>query len=126
MAEYLADPGDKRKVSAHYAWSKKHNTFAECVPLTTVAWHAGKSRYGLRGNCNDFSIGVELPGPFGGPIGDYVMGELDKLMEIIKAECSSITECCGHCHVSPDRRKDPGKEFKMREFCKKHNLKCIF
>ena len=40
-------------------------TFIQMVPFNRKAWHAGKSTWGGRSGCNDFTIGIEVvnPGP---------------------------------------------------------------
>ena len=110
-----------RKVSCHFAWSYHMNDFVQMVPLDCQANHAGASKYDGRKHCNEFSIGIELPGPFGGIISHDVMQKLDILTTKIKSVIN-ITDCCGHCHIAPGRRMDPGKEFKFKEFCLKHDL----
>lgn len=46
------------KVSAHLVLDRDGGV-TQLVPFNRAAWHAGKSRYGQRGGCNAFSIGLE-------------------------------------------------------------------
>lgn len=54
----------KAKASAHLVIDES-GVVTQLVAFDRVAWHAGKSRWGLKSNCNSFSIGIELsnPGP---------------------------------------------------------------
>ena len=127
VAEYLLGKDAKeREVSCHFAYSAKHDDFVQMVETTHRACHAGYSTYQNRTGCNDFSIGIELPGPMHTPISDAVMIKLDKLTDKLLMGAKGITDCCGHCHVAPGRRTDPGPEFNFKQFCQKHNLRFIF
>jgi N-acetylmuramoyl-L-alanine amidase len=47
------------KASAHFVVDRD-GTITQCVPINKKAWHAGKSAWRTRSNCNDFSIGIEI------------------------------------------------------------------
>ena len=49
------------KVSAHLLIDRK-GEMVQFVPFHKRAWHAGRSVFNGRENCNDFSIGIELEG----------------------------------------------------------------
>ena len=49
------------RVSAHVV-IRRDGEPSQYVPFGERAWHAGRSRYGAREACNDFSIGIELEG----------------------------------------------------------------
>lgn len=50
---------DDANVSAHTVVERDGVTI-QCVPFNVKAWHAGKSVWRARSNCNDFSIGIEI------------------------------------------------------------------
>ena len=49
------------QVSAHLL-IKRDGSIIQFVPFDKRAWHAGESSFNGEGNCNDFSIGIELEG----------------------------------------------------------------
>ena len=49
------------KVSAHLLIDRRGDII-QFVPFHKRAWHAGRSLFNGRENCNDFSIGIELEG----------------------------------------------------------------
>lgn len=60
--EWLTAPRDKNRTSAHFV-IERDGTITQLVSTDRVAWHAGQSTWAGRGNCNTFSIGIELVGP---------------------------------------------------------------
>jgi N-acetylmuramoyl-L-alanine amidase len=54
---WLANPA--AKASAHLVIAED-GTVTQLAPFNKVTWHAGKSSYHGRENCNRFSIGIEL------------------------------------------------------------------
>ena len=95
------------------------------LPLDTVGYHAGISSYHGVKNCNDFSIGIELPGPYDKPIPDEIMDKLYILIEKILSHCP-ITDVCAHRHLAPNRRKDPNTGFDFVKLANHFNLKFDF
>jgi AmpD protein len=97
------------EVSAHFV-IRRHGELLQFVSCDDRAWHAGKSSFEERENCNDFSIGIELEGledePFETP-------QYDTLIAL----CAALTQhypvqyIAGHEHVAPGRKKDPGSQF---------------
>ena len=57
---YFKQIGQMR-VSAHLLINRK-GVITQFVPFDKRAWHAGKSEFKGKNNCNDFSIGIELEG----------------------------------------------------------------
>lgn len=57
VANYFTRPA--AKVSAHLV-VERDGTTAQCVDFDKKAWHAGRSVWKGRANCNDFSIGIEI------------------------------------------------------------------
>ena len=125
VAEYLLskDAIVERKVSCHFAWSKHAKGFVQMVPMDTIAYHAGASVYNNVPNCNSYSIGIELPGPFSEHIPDEVILATEQLVCKIMKACPSITDCCGHKHIAPGRRQDPNNSFPFHTFCQKLGLR---
>jgi AmpD protein len=74
------------------------------------AWHAGESSHAGRSNCNDFSIGIELEGLDGDAFTSEQYESLISLLPMLAARYP-IKRICGHQHIAPDRKKDPGSGF---------------
>ena len=97
------------EVSAHFV-IRREGELLQFVSCEQRAWHAGRSRFQARENCNDFSIGVELEGLEGeafAPVQYRVLAQL--LREVRKAY--PIGHVAGHEHVAPGRKCDPGEAF---------------
>ncbi|MCU0882055.1 MAG: N-acetylmuramoyl-L-alanine amidase [Hyphomonadaceae bacterium] len=56
-AAYLAD--NTASVSVHFV-IERDGSIVQQVPIGRAAFHAGRSSYNNRKNCNDFSIGIEI------------------------------------------------------------------
>jgi AmpD protein len=56
------------QVSAHF-FIRRDGALWQFVSCDDRAWHAGRSEYRGRANCNDDSVGIELEGLEGGPFG---------------------------------------------------------
>lgn len=48
--------------SAHFVVAR-NGAITQLVPTNRAAWHAGKSKWNGRTNCNDFTIGIEIDNP---------------------------------------------------------------
>lgn len=100
------------RVSAH-AVIRRHGEVSQFVPFGARAWHAGRSRYGEREACNDFSVGIELEGT------DEVAYEpvqYQVLAALIDALCRAYPglspgRLVGHSDIAPGRKTDPGPAF---------------
>lgn len=100
------------RVSAHLL-IRRNGALVQYVPFNERAWHAGVSYYGLRPNCNDFSIGIELEGTDAVPYTDV---QYDNLAQAIAALLRSYPglsreRISGHCDIAPGRKTDPGPSF---------------
>ena len=100
------------RVSAHLL-VRRDGSVVQFVPFTQRAWHAGASSWQQRGNCNDFSIGIELEGTDKSP---YEPAQYQALAELIVALCAaypalSSQRVVGHSDVAPGRKSDPGEAF---------------
>ena len=100
------------KVSSHLL-IRRDGRIIQFVPLDKRAWHAGKSQFQGRPNCNDFSIGIELEGTDDAP---YTDAQYEQLSQVITAlfvtypmlQPARIT---GHSDIAPGRKTDPGPHF---------------
>ena len=100
------------RVSAH-ALIRRDGEIVQYVPFAQRAWHAGKSEFGGRTACNDFSIGIELEGTDDVP---YETAQYESLVVLIKALLAaypSLTpdRIAGHDAIAPGRKTDPGASF---------------
>jgi AmpD protein len=105
------------RVSAHLL-IRRRGALIQFVPFHQRAWHAGKSNYRGRDQCNDFSIGIELEGT---DDIDYESVQYKKLVEVIQALVAaypslSRDRITGHEHIAPGRKTDPGPAFDWRRF----------
>lgn len=106
VAEYFRHPWDSvrnrwRPYWTHFAWSRKHDGFAQCDSLDNKAVHC-------RG-WNNRSIGIELPGPWHwNPRPVDQLAELQWLIDDIVRAVPSVTRLARHCDLDPERKKDPG------------------
>jgi len=78
------------------------------------AWHAGKSAWRGRENCNDDSIGIELEGLEGDTFEPAQYEALGALCAAIAARYP-IAHVAGHEHIAPGRKQDPGPGFDWRQ-----------
>ena len=100
------------KVSAHLL-IKRDGSCIQYVPFDKRAWHAGKSIYGGRERCNDFSIGIELEGT---EYIDYTDRQYEQLAAVVRALFEayprlSTQRITGHSDIAPGRKNDPGASF---------------
>ena len=100
------------EVSSHLL-IRRDGEIIQFVPFNRRAWHAGKSCYEGRENCNDFSIGIELEGT---DTDAYEPIQYETLKAVLVAlikhypglNKDSIT---GHQDIAPERETDPGPGF---------------
>ena len=97
------------EVSSHF-YIRRHGELWQFVSCDDRAWHAGVSHFGGRGNCNDFSVGIELEGLEGRPFEAAQYETLTGLCACL-AQRYPITHVAGHEHVAPGRKSDPGPGF---------------
>jgi AmpD protein len=107
------------KVSCH-CFITRNGGIIQYVPFKYRAWHAGKSYFNDRTNCNDFSIGIELEGTDDLP---YTNKQYKVLTNLIYAICNiypkiTLNNIVGHCHIAPDRKTDPGDHFNWEKLHK--------
>lgn len=97
------------EVSAHFV-IQRDGRLTQYVSCDDRAWHAGKSSWQGRDNCNDYSIGIELEGLEDLPFEPLQYERLQSLLRDIAASYP-IMQVVGHEHVAPDRKRDPGVAF---------------
>jgi len=97
------------QVSAHF-FIRRDGALLQFVSCDERAWHAGKSSYRGRDNCNDDSIGIELEGLEGGTFEPAQYEALTSLAAAI-AQRYPIRHIAGHEDIAPGRKQDPGAGF---------------
>ncbi len=100
------------RVSAH-ALIRRDGAITQYVPFAARAWHAGRSSYLGRPDCNDFSIGIELEGTDELPYTDQQYVALARLTRALCAAYPSLStqRMVGHSDIAPGRKSDPGASF---------------
>lgn len=105
------------KVSSHLLITRT-GELVQFVCLNKRAWHAGRSRFAGREECNDFSIGVELEGTDTQPYTDQQYHALRRLTDAIIREYPDINpnRITGHSDIAPGRKTDPGPAFEWSRY----------
>ncbi len=100
------------KVSCH-CLIMRSGKLLQFVPFKYRAWHAGKSDFKGRENCNDFSIGIELEGSDDMPYTNIQYQVLKSVINAIQTVYPLIksNRIVGHSDIAPNRKTDPGKYF---------------
>ena len=100
------------EVSSHF-YIRRDGALWQFVSCDDRAWHAGRSHYRGRDNCNDDSIGIELEGLEGGT---FEPAQYQALAHLCQALCARypIAHLAGHEHIAPGRKLDPGPGFDWR------------
>ena len=106
------------EVSAHL-FIERDGTITQFVNFNERAWHAGRSSYLGRPECNDYSIGIELEGS------DFVSfsaAQYDTLAQVITAIYQAYPKTrrhlTGHSDIAPGRKTDPGDYFEWTKLRK--------
>lgn len=105
------------RVSAHLL-IRRDGTVLQYVPFDRKAWHAGKSSFDGREECNDFSIGIELEGTDDMPFDDMQYERLAQVTLLLMERYPAITpdRIAGHSTIAPGRKTDPGPCFDWRRY----------
>ena len=97
------------EVSAHFV-IRRTGDIVQFVSCDDRAWHAGRSCWRGRDNCNDDGIGIELEGLEGQAFEPAQYVALAQLSKAIAAQYP-IAHVAGHEHIAPGRKADPGEGF---------------
>ena len=99
------------EVSAHLL-IERDGAITQFVNFKERAWHAGRSSYLGRPECNDYSIGIELEGSDFTPFTDM---QYDRLAQVVSAIYEAYPKTrrhlTGHSDIAPGRKTDPGDYF---------------
>jgi AmpD protein len=100
------------RVSAHLL-IRRDGRLLQFVELQRRAWHAGRSSFHGRPECNDYGIGIELEGSDEVPFEDAQYERLAQITALIRARYPRITweRITGHADIAPGRKTDPGPAF---------------
>ncbi|MBB5203481.1 AmpD protein [Inhella inkyongensis] len=97
------------QVSAHFL-VRRDGELLQFVSVADRAWHAGRSVFDGRENCNDYSVGIELEGLEGGAFEPAQYRCLVGLLRALR-QAMPLRAVVGHEHVAPGRKADPGPGF---------------
>jgi AmpD protein len=97
------------QVSAHF-FIRRDGALWQFVSCDQRAWHAGRSAWRGRPECNDDSVGIELEGLEGGPF-EPAQYEALATVAAALAQHYPIAHIAGHEHIAPGRKNDPGAAF---------------
>lgn len=100
------------RVSAHFV-IRRDGEVLQFVDCDRRAWHAGRSSWRGRPDCNDHSIGIELEGLEGDPFEPPQYAALARLLRALSRRYT-VQEVVGHENVAPGRKHDPGAGFVWR------------
>nr|WP_229722926.1 1,6-anhydro-N-acetylmuramyl-L-alanine amidase AmpD [Xylophilus rhododendri] len=97
------------EVSSHF-YIRRDGALWQFVSCDDRAWHAGRSHWRGRDNCNDDSIGIELEGLEGQL---FEPAQYEALARLCQALCLHypIAHVAGHSDIAPGRKFDPGAGF---------------
>ena len=99
------------EVSAHL-FIERDGAITQFVNFAERAWHAGRSSYLGRPECNDYSIGIELEGS---DFVSFTSVQYDTLAAVIAALYDAYPKTrrhlTGHSDIAPGRKTDPGNYF---------------
>lgn len=105
---YFASIAEVR-VSAHF-YVRRDGRIIQFVGCDQRAWHAGRSCWSGRDNCNDYSVGIELEGSDNQPFASAQYEALWRLLDALRLRYP-IAAIAGHSDVAPGRKTDPGPYF---------------
>lgn len=97
------------EVSSHFV-IRRDGELVQFVSVLDRAWHAGRSSWCGRDNCNDYSIGIELEGLEGETFEDAQYDTLAHLLRTLNTHWP-LSQVAGHEHIAPGRKQDPGPGF---------------
>lgn len=100
------------QVSAH-ALIRRDGSVVQFVSFLDRAWHAGRSCFEGREECNDYSLGIELEGTDEIPYSEQQYQSLARIAGMVMQAWPAITidRITGHSDIAPGRKTDPGPAF---------------
>lgn len=104
------------KVSSHFL-VRRDGRVIQYVACGARAWHAGKSAFQGRAECNDFSIGIELEGSDFAAFEPAQYAALAALTVALRRRYP-LSDVQGHEHIAPGRKTDPGPLFDWQNYMK--------
>lgn len=106
------------RVCSHFV-IERSGRLLQFVSCDDAARHAGVSSYKGHSRCNDFSIGIELEGCDFEPFAETQYAVLLTLLKAIFTHYP-IEAVCGHQHIAPNRKSDPGHFFEWERLKAAH------
>lgn len=104
------------QVSAHLLILRTGEVL-QFVNFNDRAWHAGRSSYLGKVECNDYSIGIELEGSDDTDFeGIQYQTLVDVVASLQKAYPKTDPHLAGHSDIAPGRKTDPGPHFQWQYF----------
>lgn len=104
------------QVSAHVLILRTGEVL-QFVNFNDRAWHAGRSSYLGKAECNDYSIGIELEGSDDQPFSDLQYQALTQVTHALRQAYPKISShIAGHSDIAPQRKTDPGPYFQWQKF----------
>ena len=106
------------QVSAHVLILRTGEVL-QFVNFKDRAWHAGRSSYLGKVECNDYSIGIELEGSDDSAFEDVQYQSLVDVTVALQQAYPQIRQhIAGHSDIAPGRKTDPGEIFQWHYFRK--------
>lgn len=104
------------QVSAHLLILRTGEVL-QFVNFKNRAWHAGRSSYLAKVECNDYSIGIELEGSDDTDFEEVQYQTLSKVVATLQDAYPKIgPHLAGHSDIAPGRKTDPGPHFQWQYF----------
>ena len=104
------------QVSAHLLILRTGEVL-QFVNFKNRAWHAGRSSYLAKVECNDYSIGIELEGSDDTDFEEVQYQALSNVVATLQAAYPKIgPHLAGHSDIAPGRKTDPGPHFQWQYF----------
>ena len=104
------------QVSAHLLILRSGEVL-QFVNFNDRAWHAGRSTYLGKKECNDYSIGIELEGSDDLAFEATQYEALVQVTACLQHHYDKIQQhIAGHSDIAPVRKTDPGPFFNWTEF----------
>jgi len=107
----MKDVQKRMYASAHFMIARD-GAIHDLVPVPQRAWHAGKSEWNGKSNCNNWMIGIEMVATGSSGYTDEQYKALVELTEELQDKYNITWDnITGHENIAPGRKKDPGKNF---------------